>query len=198
MTLASASTSAAPRSPVVSSTRTGTILEELRVESPADRRGGHRGRIAGLVAELRADHESRRSASARRATSTSRARRCMFAPNLAWRDEPTQGRAGEARRPAGGDRERRERRRLGRVPLRRRRRTSTTCCWSPSARRRRRASSSTAAAPRGVRRGRRDRPHARGARRADLCGCGKQRLLGAVRQRHRAGPRGRALARRAR
>ena len=57
----------------------------------------------------------------------------LFAPNLAWRDLDLKADLESDARPAGGRRERRQRRRLGRVPASAPATTSTTCCWSPSA-----------------------------------------------------------------
>ena len=68
----------------------------------------------------------------------------LFAPNLAWRDVDLKADLERAHRAAGRRRERRQRRGLGRVPVRRRRTTSTTCCWSRSAPASAAGSSSTA------------------------------------------------------
>ncbi len=58
----------------------------------------------------------------------------LFAPNIAWRNHPLADAAGSQDRAPGGDRERRQRRRLGRVPFRQRPRHARTWSCSPWAR----------------------------------------------------------------
>ena len=112
----------------------GNVLEELRVESPARRRRGDRGRdrrawwpswppttpitAVGVGAAGYVDKDRSRGP-------------VRAQPRLARRRP--QGRARAAGRPAGRRRERRQRRRLGRVHASAPATTSTTCCWSPSA-----------------------------------------------------------------
>ena len=85
----SAWTSAAPRSPPAWSTRPGRSCAAPGAPTPpatpGRRRGRHR-RVRRRAARGRT--RSRPSASAPPASSTPTARRCCFAPNLSWRDEP--------------------------------------------------------------------------------------------------------------
>ena len=78
-----------------------------------------RGRRPGRAASLPGTR-SPRWASAPPATSTPTAPTVLFAPNIAWRDEPLGRDLVAADRAAGHHRERRQRRSLGRVPVRRR------------------------------------------------------------------------------
>ena len=98
----------------------GPIIEELRVESPATDAEAIEEAIAGLVdrAALAPRHRDRRRRGGGLRRQGPRGRALRAQRRLAQRGP--QGRARAARRAAGRHRERRQRRRLGRVPLRRR------------------------------------------------------------------------------
>ena len=87
-----------------------------------------------------------------------------FSPHLAWRDEPLRAALDRPHRPPAHRRQRRERGRLGRVPLRRRRRLVGDGLPHPGHRHRRRAGDQRRAVPGHVRDGRRVGPHDQGAR----------------------------------
>ena len=85
------STSAAPRSPAASSTRTARIVEELRVESPATDAEAIEEAIAGLVDQLRERHPIE-TVGVGAAGYVDKARAVvLFAPNVAWRNEDLKG-----------------------------------------------------------------------------------------------------------
>src|SRR6478609_3592816 len=69
----------------------GTILEELRVESPATNADAIEEAIAGLVTELRSRHEIE-TVGVGAAGYVDKARAVvLFAPNVAWRNEDLKG-----------------------------------------------------------------------------------------------------------
>ena len=106
----------------------GNVLEQLRVESPAQDPEAIEEAIAGLVARLRGRHEVTAVGVGAAGYIDSNRSKVYFAPNVAWRDVDLRGRARGADRPAGGHRERRQRRGVGRVPLRRRRGRGRPAC----------------------------------------------------------------------
>ena len=99
----------------------GAILSRLRRESPADDTEAIQETISDLIHELRADHDVEGvGVGAPGFVDVSRST-VLFAPNLAWRDEPVKDGPGAADRAAGGRGERRQRRCVGRVRVRGRR-----------------------------------------------------------------------------
>ena len=123
----------------------GKVVEELRVESPATDAEAIEEAIAGLVARAaRAGTTIDRRRRRRRRLRRQRPRHGAVRPEPRLARRGPQGRARGAGRPAGGDRERRQRRGLGRVPVRRRPRRRRPAAGHRRHRRRRRAGRSTA------------------------------------------------------
>ena len=79
---------AAPRSPVAWSTSRATILATARRESPATDTAAIERNIEDLVAELRGNHEITGVGIGAAGFVDSSRSTVLFAPNLAWRDEP--------------------------------------------------------------------------------------------------------------
>ena len=110
----------------------GTILSTFKVPTPGTAEAIVDA-IAAAVAGARAGHEivgvgigAAGYVNRQRAT-------VYFAPNIDWRHEPLKDKVETARRPAGRRGERRQRRGLGRVPLRRAARATATSSASRSA-----------------------------------------------------------------
>ena len=106
----------------------GTIGARTHRDTPADSVDKTAAAICDAAAELIADHEVEAVGIGAAGFVSSDRSTVLFAPNLAWRDEPLGARVAEELKVAGGGRERRERGRLGRVRLRCGARTSST--WS--------------------------------------------------------------------
>ena len=172
----------------------GAIIEELQVESPATDVHAIEAAIETLVTELTSRHAIE-AVGVGAAGYIDKARSVvLFAPNLAWRDLDLKADLEKTLEPAGRRRERRERGGLGRVPVRCRPRRRRPAAGHRRHRRRRWRRARRLALPRCVRRRRRDRPHAGGARRHPLR-LRQPRMLRDVRQ--RLGARARGTGRRA-
>ena len=98
---------------------TGTVLVQTRRDTPADDVGKTRDVIIEVVTELAAGHAVEAVGIGAAGWIDATRSTVLFAPNLAWRDEPLRDVRQQGHRPAGDRGERRERGRLGRVPLRR-------------------------------------------------------------------------------
>ena len=137
----------------------GRIVEKLRVDTPVDTRA-LADAVVDMVASLRRSlTTSPRSASPRPGSSIATAPPSSTRPNIALAQRAAEGDPRGADRRAGHDRERRERGRLGGVPLRRRPRRRRHGHAHDGHRRRRRGRRRRRAVPRRPRHRRRARAH---------------------------------------
>ena len=92
----------------------GTILERVAPRVAGDGHRGDRGRRSpSSCASSRANHDIEAVGVGAAGFVDVARSTVLFAPNLAWRDEPLKAELERADRAAGRHRERRERRRLG-------------------------------------------------------------------------------------
>jgi glucokinase len=150
----------------------GTILRRTRGPTPSASPDDVEDVIAACVAELPEGVEVEAVGIGAAGFVTADRATVLLAPNLSWRDEPLRDGRAERVGPAGRGGERRERRGLGRVPLRRRAAARSTWCSSPSARHRRRHRARRRAAPRAARDRRARSATCRWSRTGRRCGCG--------------------------
>ncbi len=97
----------------------GTIVARTRRPTPGSSPAHVEDAIAAVVADLRVEHDVDAVGIGAAGFIDADRSRVLFAPNLSWRDEPLRDEVSARVGPAGRRRERRERRRLGGVPLRR-------------------------------------------------------------------------------
>ena len=105
---------------------TGQVLVQARRDTPADDVGKTRDLIIEVVTELAAGHQVDAVGIGAAGWIDATRSTVLFAPNLAWRDEPLRDDVSTGHRAAGDRGERRQRGGLGRVPLRRGPATPTT------------------------------------------------------------------------